>query len=275
MELGKYNTLKVAKELPHGLYLADGDENEVLLPTKYIPQGISVGDDLEVFVYNDNENRPIATTLTPNIVLDEFAVLKVKEVNEYGAFLDWGIAKDLFVPFAEQRIKMQEGRSYIVILYYDEESDRLAASSKYSDFVVEDDINLRYNEEVELLIADKTELGYNVIINSEFVGLLFFSDVFKNLRYGEMHKGYIKNIREDSKIDVSLQKQGYKNVEGNLQKIIDKLERNKGYLNLNDKSDPELIYSVFGMSKKTFKKAIGALYKQRIIQIKPDGIYLV
>ncbi len=275
MELGKYNTLKVVKDLPQGLYLADAEANEVLLIGKDIPEGTSVGDELEVFIYQDNENRLIATTKTPNVVLDEFAVLKVKDVNGHGAFLDWGLEKDLFVPYAEQRSRMEEGRYYIVILFYDEESDRLAASSKYGDFTVDGDIDLKYNQEVEILIADRTDLGYNVIIDSEFVGLLYNSDIFKKVRYGEYHKGFIKNIREDGKIDVTLQKQGYKNVEASLQKILDKLERNNGYLNMNDKSDPEIVYEVFGMSKKTFKKALGSLYKQRLIEIKKDGIHTV
>lgn len=275
MELGKYNTLKVLKELPQGLYLVDEEGNEILLPLKYIPEGTDIGDMLEVFVYKDSENRPIATTLTPNIVLDEFALLKVKEVSDLGAFMEWGIAKDLFVPFAEQRIRMEEGRSYICILYYDEESDRLVGSSKYHEFIADGPISFKHNQEVELLIADRTDIGYNVIINNEFVGLLFFSEVFRKIRYGEYLKGYIKNIREDGKIDVSLQKQGYIKVEATLQKILDKLERNKGYLNISDKSEPDIIQEVFGMSKKTFKKAIGALYKQRLITIKSDGIHLV
>lgn len=275
MELGKYNTLKVLKDLPQGLYLLDDEGNEILLPLKYIPEGTKIGDMMEVFVYKDSENRPIATTLTPKIILDEFAVLRCKEVSEIGAFMEWGIEKDIFVPFAEQRIRMEEGRAYICILYYDEESDRLVGSSKYNDFIVDERIDLKYNQEVELLVADKTDLGYNVIINSEFVALLFFSDVHKNLRYGDYVTGYIKNIREDGKIDVALQRQGYKNVEVNLQKILDKLEKNNGYLNINDKSEPDVVRGAFGMSKKTFKKAIGSLYKQRLIEIKTDGIHLV
>lgn len=275
MELGKYNTLKVLKELPQGLYLVDEEGNEILLPLKYIPEGTDLGDMIDVFVYKDSENRPIATTLTPNIVLDEFALLKVNEVSDIGAFMEWGIAKDLFVPFAEQRIRMEEGRSYICILYYDEESDRLVGSSKYHEFITDEKVSFKHNQEVDLMVADRTELGYNVIINNEFVGLIFFSDVFRKMRYGENIKGYIKNVREDGKIDVSLQKQGYVKVEATLQRILDKLERNKGYLNISDKSDPSVIQEVFGMSKKTFKKAIGALYKQRLIAIKNDGIHLV
>lgn len=275
MELGKYNTLKVIKALPQGLYLADTEANEILLPLKYIPEGTDIGDMIDVFVYKDSENRPIATTLTPNIVLDEFALLKVKEVSDLGAFMEWGIAKDLFVPFAEQRIRMEEGRSYICILYYDEETDRLVGSSKYHEFITDGPLSFKHNQEVDLMVADRTELGYNVIINNEFVGLIFFSEVFRKMRYGENIKGYIKNVREDGKIDVSLQKQGYIKVEATLQRILDKLERNKGYLNISDKSDPGVIQEVFGMSKKTFKKAIGALYKQRLIAIKSDGIHLV
>lgn len=273
MELGKFNTLKVARKKHQGFYLLDEENNEVLLPTKYAPKDLQPDEEIEVFVYKDNENRPIATTLNPTIILDEFALLKVKEVNELGAFMDWGIEKDLFVPFAEQRSKMQAGKWYIVILYYDDMTDRLVGSSKYADFV-SDEMDLKVNESVELLIADKTDLGYNVIINSEYVGLLFNSEVFKPIRYGETHQGYIKQIREDGKIDVTLQKQGYGHIEESLKPIVEKLERNNGYLNLNDKSDPETIRAVFGISKKVFKKAIGALYKQRIITIKDDGIYL-
>ena len=275
MELGKYNTLKVVKDLPQGLYLEDKNGIEVLLVGKDIPSGTKIGDVLDVFVYKDAENRPIATTRTPKIVLDQFALLKVKEVNELGAFLDWGIAKDLFVPFAERRIKMEKGRSYVVILYYDEESDRLVGSSKYHEFMVDEPVPLKINEEVELIIADKTDLGYNVIINNEFIGLLFNSDIIKNIRYGETCVGFIKTIRPDGKIDVSLQKQGYSGIEPALQNILDKLKRNKGYLNLNDNSDPEIIKEVFGLSKKSFKKALGSLYKQRLITINDDGIYLV
>ena len=275
MELGKYNTLKVSKETPQGLYLIDDEGEEILLPTKYIPEGTSIDDEIEVFLYFDNENRPIATTLIPNIVLDEIAVLKVKEVNTHGAFLDWGIAKDLFVPYAEQKTEMQKGRSYIVIMYYDEKSKRLAASSKYNDFICDDIPFFKTWEEVDLIIANDTDLGYNVIINNEYLGLIYHDDVYTEIRYGLEMKGYIKKVRPDGKIDVSLQKQGYANVKGNLKIIIDELEKNNGFLQFNDKSDPEMIRQFFKMSKKTFKKAIGSLYKDRIIRIEKDGIYLV
>jgi len=275
MEIGKYNTLTVRKETPQGLYLIDDEGEEVLLPTKYIPEGTKIDDKLEVFLYFDNENRPIATTLVPNIVLDEIALLKVKEVNEHGAFMDWGIAKDLFVPYAEQKTIMQKGRSYIVIMYYDEKSQRLAASSKYNDFICDESPSFKFGEEVNLIIGNETDLGYNVVINNEIVGLVYHDDVFKKIRYGDEIKGYIKKIREDGKIDVSLQKQGYANVKGNLKIIVDELKNNNGYLQFNDKSDPEMIRQFFSMSKKTFKKAIGSLYKDRIIRIEKDGIYLV
>lgn len=275
MELGRYNTLRVYKDTPQGYYLVDEQEEEILLPVKYIPEGLKIDDEIEVYVYLDSENRPICTTLIPNIVLDEIAFMKVKEVNTHGAFLEWNIAKDLFVPFAEQKTPMVKGRSYIVVMYYDEESKRLAASSKYNDFICDDDLELRIWEEVDLIIADETDLGYNVVINSEIVGLLYHDEVFKKIRYGESIKGYIKKIREDGKVDVSLQKQGYSNVKGNLKVIIDELKINNGFLQFNDKSDPEVIRKYFSMSKKTFKKAIGSLYKERLIRIEKDGIYLV
>ena len=275
MELGKYNTLRVVKNTPQGYYLEDHEDNEVLLPLKYIPAGLEIGDEVEVFLYLDSENRPITTTLHPNIVLDEIAVMKVKEVNEHGAFLDWGIAKDLFVPFAEQKTPMVKGRPYIVIMYYDEESNRLAASSKYNDFASDEIPNFRTWEEVDLIIANESDLGYNVVINGETEGLLYYDEVFKKIRYGDKITGYIKKIREDGKLDITLQKQGYSNVVGNLKVIIDELKINNGDLNFNDKSDPEAIRKYFMMSKKTFKKAIGSLYKDRLIRIEDDGIYLV
>lgn len=275
MEIGKYNTLRATKNTPQGYYLEDQDGEEILLPVKYIPAGVSIGDEIEVYCYFDSEDRPIATTLTPNIVLDEISVLKVKEVNEYGAFMDWGIAKDLFVPFAEQKTPMVKGRPYIVIMYYDEESKRLAASSKYSDFTNDENPDFRVWEEVDLIIANESDLGYNVVINGEVEGLMYYDDVFKKIRYGEKMIGYIKKIREDGKIDVSLQKQGYANVRGNLKVIVDELKINNGHLTFNDKSDPEAIRKYFSMSKKTFKKAIGSLYKDRIIRIEEDGIHLV
>jgi len=275
MELGKYNTLRVVKDTPQGYYLEDHEDNEVLLPVKYIPAGLNIGDEIEVFLYLDSEDRPISTTLIPNIVLDEIAVLKVKEVNEHGAFLDWGIAKDLFVPFAEQKTPMVKGRPYIVIMYFDEESNRLAASSKYNDFTSDEENNFRTWEEVDLIIANETDLGYNVVVNGESEGLLYYDEVFKKIRYGEQMKGYVKKIRKDGKLDITLQKQGYSNVIGNLKVIIDELKINNGHLNFNDKSDPEAIRKYFSMSKKTFKKAIGSLYKDRLIRIEDDGIYLV
>jgi predicted RNA-binding protein (virulence factor B family) len=275
MEIGKYNTLRATKDTPQGYYLEDNEGEEILLPVKYIPAGVNIGDEIEVYCYFDSEDRPIATTLTPNIVLDEISVLKVKEVNEYGAFMDWGIAKDLFVPFAEQKTPMVKGRPYIVIMYYDEESKRLAASSKYSDFTNDENPDFRIWEEVDLIIANESDLGYNVVINGEVEGLMYYDDVFKKIRYGEKMLGYIKKIREDGKIDVSLQKQGYANVRGNLKVIVDELKINNGHLTFNDKSDPEAIRKYFSMSKKTFKKAIGSLYKDRIIRIEDDGIHLV
>jgi predicted RNA-binding protein (virulence factor B family) len=222
------------------------------LPNRYIPEGIQIADELSVFVYNDSEDRIVATTLAPKITLGKFASLEVVSVTNYGAFLDWGLAKDIFVPFSEQPHKLQVGDQAIVYLYLDKVTIRL----------------------VELLIADSTDIGVNVIINDKYKGILYRNEIFQNVHYGHRVKGYIKKIREDNKIDVSLQKQGYENVKSNEEKIMAKLQENSGFLGLNDYSSPEEITATLEMSKKTFKKAIGALFKQRLIRIEEKGIYL-
>lgn len=275
MELGKYNKLTAARYTSVGLFLEDENEESVLLPMKWVPKDVTEGDELEVFVYLDSEERPIATTMKPAAQVGEFAYLQVKQTTRLGAFLDWGLQKDLFVPFIEQEGRMQANHWYTVYVYIDPLTDRITASARIDNRVETENIDLKPNQEVDLLVASQSPLGYNVIIDQKYLGLVYENEVFKNLKLGDRPKGYIKQIREDNKIDVSLQKQGYANVEPNAQLILDKLKSAEGFLPLNDKSSPEEISSELEMSKKTFKKAIGGLYKQKLISIENDGIRLV
>ena len=275
MQIGRYNTLTIDRVTKVGLFLTDG-KSDVLLPVKYVPEEYEIGQSVSVFVYLDHEERPVATTLEPYIQLDEFACLRVNHTNSYGAFLDWGLEKDLFVPFSEQARPMEQGKRYLVFLYMDEKTNRLVASSKTNRFLSNEELTVAVNDAVDLIISHTTDIGINVIINQKHKGLLYKSEVYNDkLRIGDHLTGYIKNIRPDNKIDVSLQKQGFDNIEPNAQKILDTLKAGRGYLRLHDGSDPEDVKAVLQMSKKTFKKAVGVLYKQRLITIKPDGIYLV
>jgi predicted RNA-binding protein (virulence factor B family) len=274
IEIGKYNLLNVLRHTSIGLYLGDNEGNDILLPNKYVPDNISVGDEIKVFVYKDSEDRIIATTLQPKITLHEFALLEVVMVNEFGAFLDWGLEKHLFVPFKEQAKKMEEGRFYIVFLYVDEKTDRLVASAKLNKFLSNEELTVEEGQEVDILIGESTDLGINVIINGLHKGLVYHNELFTKVRLGETVKGYIKKIREDNKIDVGLQKQGYENVEPNAEKILEKLKSNKGFLALTDNSSPEEILDQLEMSKKTFKKAIGLLYRNEVIRLEDKGIRL-
>lgn len=274
MNIGHYNTLTIARETKVGLFLTDG-KDDVLLPLKYVPQEYTIGQELIVFVYLDHEERPVATTLEPYILMDEFGLLRVNYTNQYGAFLDWGLEKDLFVPFKEQARPMEKGKRYLVFAYLDEKTNRLMASSKTNQFLNNDELTVEVGDEVDLIISHITELGINVIINDIHKGLLYKDQVYKDIRTGDRMTGYIKAIRPDKKIDVTLQKQGYENIEPNAEKILDELKASRGFLRLNDNSHPEDIKTVLQMSKKTFKKAIGALYKDKVIEIKEDGIYLV
>jgi predicted RNA-binding protein (virulence factor B family) len=274
MEIGHYNTLTIARETKVGLFLTDGT-TDVLLPVKYVPNSFAIGDEIIVFVYLDHEERPVATTLEPYILLDEFGLLRVNYVNKFGAFLDWGLEKDLFVPFKEQARPMEKGKRYLVFAYMDEKTNRIVASSKTNQFLHNEELTIEEGDEVDLIISHITELGINVIINDQHKGLLYKDQVYDDIRLGDRMVGYIKNIRPDKKIDVTLQKMGYQNVEPNAEKILDELRASRGFLRLNDASHPEDIKTVLKMSKKTFKKAIGALYKEKRIEIKEDGIYLV
>lgn len=274
MKIGQYNSLKIDRDTQVGLFLTDG-KDDVLLPNKYVPNVWEIGEEIIVFVYLDHEQRPVATTLEPYILLNEFALLRVNYVNQVGAFMDWGMEKDILVPFKEQARPMEKGKRYLVYLYMDEKTNRLVASSKTNQFLSNDELTVENGEEVELIVSHITEVGINVIINEKHKGLLYKDQVYDDIRTGDRLRGYIKNIRPDNKIDVALQIQGYQSIEPNAEKILSELRASRGFLRLNDDSHPEDIKTVLKMSKKTFKKAIGALYKDKLIEIKEDGIYLL
>ncbi|TRZ42600.1 CvfB family protein [Robertkochia solimangrovi] len=272
IHLGRKNTLKILRHTSVGLFLGDEDGHDILLPNKYVPATYEIGDDINVFCYLDHDERPIATTLEPKIMLDDFAVLKVVEVNEIGAFLDWGMEKHLFVPYREQARKMEEGKWYLVYLYMDERTGRLTASSKTDQFLSNESLSVKRFEHVDLIVSRFTELGAEVIINNQHKGLVYKDEIFQELKLGQRLTGVIKKIREDNKIDVSLQELGYRNLEPAAKHILDVLNDAEGYLPLHDKSEPDEIRDLLGMSKKSFKKAIGVLYKQREIEITDKGI---
>ena len=276
IELGKYANLMVMRRTTVGIYLGDARGDEVLLPNKFITnKTISVGDKMEVFVYKDSEDRLIATTDKPKILVDEFAYLYVNEVNENGAFLDWGLERDLFVPFREQMKKMEEDRSYMVYMYRDAESDRLVASSKITKFTDNANHEFEEGDEVQIQVWDVTLLGVSVIINGRYKGLIFHNDIFIHLSMGEKRTAYIKTVREDNQLDVILQKPGYDAVEPNAKLILELLKKTDGFLELTDRSEPTLIYRKLEMSKKLFKKAIGTLYRRKLISLDDDGIRLI
>lgn len=276
-EIGKYTTLKILRETEPGLYLGNDSEAEevILLPHKYKPESYEIGDELKVFIYLDYEERPIATTLEPFVQLQSFGFLRCADVTKHGAFMDWGLEKHLFVSFKEQARPMKVNNWYIVYLYLDEQTNRLAGSSKTNQFLQNDHITLESYDEVEILVTHLTDKGANVIINGQHKGLIYLEDIFEDLRTGDRLKAYIKKIRDDHKIDVVLQKQGYRSIEPNAQYILDELKTAGGFLSINDKSSPEAIKELLGLSKKSFKKAIGSLYKDRLILLKNDGIVLV
>lgn len=274
INLGEINKLTILRSTDNGFYLIDEEENEVLLPNNYIEKGWGIGDEVEVFVFKDSEDRITATNQTPKIKLNGFALLQVNDMNSVGAFLNWGLPKDLFVPFKEQKHKMREGKHYVVTMFLDYESERLVASSKIDTFLEYEEVELTNGQEVDLIIYERTPLGYNCVINGLYKGLIYENEVFRDLNIGEKTTGYIKTLREDNKIDVSLQKVGYVAQDENQEKILNILKGDAGYIGLTDKSKPEDIYEELRMSKKAFKKAIGGLYKQKVIWLKNDGIYL-
>lgn len=273
--LGKYNQLEVVKEVDFGVYLDGGDDGEILLPSRYVPEGCRPGDMLNVFIYLDNEERLIATTLQPLVQVDEFACLEVAWVNEYGAFLDWGLMKDLFVPFREQKMKMQKGHRYVIHAHVDEDSYRIMASAKVEKFLSKEMPTYQPGEEVEVMAWQKTDLGYKVIVDNQFSGLVYQKEIFKALEPGMKMSAYVRQVREDGKIDLTLQKDGMGKVGDFSAELLQYIKSQGGHTPLNDKSAAEDIYDTFGVSKKTFKKAVGDLYKKRLIVLVEDGIRLV
>ncbi len=272
--IGKLNKLKVAKEVDFGVYLDGEDLGEILLPRRYVPENCRPGDFVEVFIYLDSEDRLVATTDKPYAMVGDFALLKVDSVHSVGAFLDWGLPKDLFVPFKEQKEKMWEGKIYLVRVYLDERTNRIAASSRLHKFIHKGGA-YKEGQEVSLLVCDQTELGYNVAIEGENWGLLYKNEVFQTLECGQKLNGFIKKVRDDGKIDVCLHKPGYEKVEDLSEIILDKIKKEGGFLPLTSKSSPEDIYKLFSTSKKAFKMCIGALYKKRLIAVEDNGIRLV
>lgn len=275
IELGKFNQLEVVKQVDFGMYLDGDEEGEILLPMRYVPEDCKVGDWLNVFLYLDNEERLIATTLTPLVQVGEFACLEVAWINQYGAFLNWGLMKDLFVPFSEQKMKMQVSKKYVIHAHLDEESYRIVASAKVDRYLSKEPADYKQGDEVDILIWQKTDLGFKAIVDNKYGGLLYDSEIFQQLHTGDRLKAFIKQVREDGKIDLILQKPGFGKVDDFSKTLLQYILDNGGKITLTDKSPAEDIYDTFGVSKKTFKKAVGDLYKKRLIMLHEDGIEAV
>ena len=275
ISLGKYNNLEILRDTTVGLFLGDDEGNDVLLPNKYVPGEFEIGDFINVFCYLDHEERIVATTLEPYVMVDQFKLLQVAEVNEYGAFMDWGLEKHLLVPFREQRNKMQEGQWYVVYCYLDEKTDRLVASNKLDKFLSNDELSVSVLEKVDLVVTRSTDLGWEAIINNKHKGLIYANEIFKKVAVGDQLDGYIKHIREDNKIDISLQPIGYKSLEPAANLIYRQLLAHDGFLPLHYKADPEDRKRILQKSKKIMKEGIGVLYGERKIKIATGGIQLV
>lgn len=274
-EIGKINILKVVRETDNGVYLDGENLGEILMPRKFVTDEVRESQEAEVFIYTDSEDRLVATTETPLAKVGEFAFLKVVATSRFGAFLDWGLPKDLLVPFREQKAKMADGGTYLVYVYLDLQTNRIAASAKIDKFLDNTPPDYEPGDEVDLLIAEETELGYKAIVNSEHWGMLYKNQVFRPLFVGQKTKGYIGKVRDDDKIDLLPEKPGYEKVDAISQKILDELKLNRGFMGVSDTTSPEMINALFGISKKNFKKAIGSLYKKRLIIFDSDGIRLV
>lgn len=273
-QIGKLNTLRVVKEVDFGVYLDGPPFGEILMPRRYVPKSCKPGDDVEVFIYLDSEDRVIATTEKPFAMVGDFALLKVVGVNAVGAFLDWGLPKDLLVPFREQKQKLEVGKSYVVFIYLDADTNRIVASAKPEKFLDRSPANFEEGQEVDLVILSATDLGHKAMINKTHTGVLYKNEVFQPLEKGQEVKGYVNKIRPDGKVDLILHKPGYEKVDDISTQILNKLKENNGFIALSDKSSAESIYSMFQVSKKSYKKAIGALYRDRLITIEEEGIRL-
>ena len=274
VEVGKINTLVISRLSDFGLLL-DGEQlGEILIPNRFVPKEWKEGDDIEVFIYLDSEDRLTATTLRPKAQVGEFALLRCLDATPIGAFLDWGLPKDLFVPFREQRMKMRQGDSYLVYIYYDNASERIVGSAKLDKYLSSSEHFYKKGEEVNLIAWQKSDLGYKFIINNERWGMVFDNEIFQSLQRGQKLKGFIKNVRPDKRIDLALSKPGYEKVSSLTDQILNYLKANKGFMPITSKTPPEQIHAIFCVSKKTYKNAIGALYKQRMITIEDDGVRL-
>ena len=275
INIGEFNTLEILRDTEPGMFLGDVEGNEVLLPNRYVEDVFKVGDDVEVFIYLDNDERLVAVTDEPHIVRNDFAVLRCNAVNDFGAFLDWGMVKELFCPFKEQAFPMKKGGWYLVHCYLDEKSERLVATSKTNRFLDNEELTVSEFEAVELIVSHPSDFGMNVIVNKRHTGLIYKDSIFQELSIGDRLKGVVKKIRPGNKLDIGIGEIGYRNIEPNAKKILDSLQDNSGFLPLHDKSSPDAIKDALEMSKKNFKKAIGTLYKQKQITIESDGIRLV
>lgn len=280
IKVGEYNTLKVLRTVDFGMYLDDGAEG-ILLPKRFVPTGLAVDDELTVFVYHDGEDRLIATTQKPLGVLGDIVKLRAVSVTPHGAFLDWGLMKDIFVPKSQQLLGMRPNGDYLVKIYLDEQTGRVAATERLESFLSNEDLTVKELDEVELIVYRRTDIGYVCIINKMHTGVLHFNEIYRSIQVGDKFKGFIKKIypidiaTNEYRIDVAAGKSGYKRVESESEKVLRLLNENNGFLPYHDKSDPDAIYEFFSMSKKTFKMTIGNLYKQRIISFEKDGIRLV
>ncbi len=275
VQIGNFNTLTIVKRVPFGYYLDGQQLGEILLPMRYAQGSMEINSAIEVFVYNDSEDRLIATTQRPYACVGQFAYLKVVSVSADGAFLDWDLPKDLLVPFREQKMDMKEGKFYIVAIFLDKLTNRIAASSKIDKYLNKHEINLTEGQQVDILVCAETEIGFTAIINDQYAGLLYKTEIFQPLAKGQRCKAFIKKIREDKKIDICLTKAGSIVADELGPRILNELKNNNGFLPVTDKSSTDQIYSMFHESKKSFKRAIGSLYKQRLISIEPDGIRLI
>jgi predicted RNA-binding protein (virulence factor B family) len=275
VEVGKVNKLSVSRRCDFGLIFDGLQLGEILMPNRYVTREMNPGDQLEVFVFRDSEDRLTATTQRPRAQVGEFALLRCKEVSNVGAFLDWGLPKDLFVPFREQRMKMRQGESYLVYVYYDKASGRIVGSSKLDKYLKDSRRFYKPGEEVELMVWQKSDLGYKFIINNERWGMVFHNEIFQPLDRGRLMKGYIRQVRPDGRIDLCLQKPGYERVTRLTDVILNHLKKNNGFMPITAKTPPREISALFGVSKKTYKNAIGALYKKRLIAVEEDGVRLV
>jgi hypothetical protein len=273
LKIGRYNDLVVEKRVEFGLYL-ETDEESILLPQKYVPEDVNIGDTLEVFVYTDSEDRPVATTLKPNGILGDFVFLKAKDVTSFGTFMDWGLEKDLLVPKSEQQDNMVPGKKYITKICFDDQTDRVFGSTKISVHCYKDIKDLKVGQKVDLLIHSVTKIGIMAVVNNRYFGMLYINETYQDLSIGDICTGYIMRLRQDKKIDLTLKKPGYTSVKESEDTIVNILKKTGGFIPCHDKSSPEEIKKVFSMSKKEFKRAIGGLFKKRILELKKNGIRL-